>query len=134
MKKIEIEDLPGVGPKVAEKLQEVGFGDMLAIAASSANELANAADVGEITAAKIIEAARNSLDMGFDTAEKLKEKRKAVGIITTGSKNLDTLLGGGVETQALSEAYGAFGSGKSQLGFQLLECIIENAIMTTPKH
>ncbi len=120
MKKLEIEDLPGVGPKVAEKLREVGFVDLMSIAASSSGELANVADVGEITASKIIEAARNALDMGFDTAEKLKEKRKTVGVITTGSKSLDALLGGGIETQSMSEAYGAFGSGKSQLGFQLL--------------
>ncbi len=120
MKKIEIEDLPGVGPKVAEKLREVGFNDLMSIAASSSGELANAAGVGEITAAKIIEAARDSLEMGFDTAEKLKEKRKTVGVITTGSKALNDLLGGGIETQSMTEAYGAFGSGKSQLGFQLL--------------
>src|SRR3989344_5970869 len=120
MKKIEIEDLPGVGPKVAEKLREVGYNDLMTIAAASAGELADVAGVGEITAAKIIEAARDSLEMGFDTAEKLKEKRKTVGFITTGSKALDALLGGGIETQAMTEAYGAFGSGKSQLGFQLL--------------
>ncbi|MBI4167857.1 MAG: DNA repair and recombination protein RadA, partial [Candidatus Aenigmarchaeota archaeon] len=120
MKKIEIEDLPGVGPKVAEKLREVGYNDLMTIAAASAGELANVAGVGEITAAKIIEAARNSLDMGFDTADKLKEKRKNVGMLTTGSKALDDLLGGGIETQAMTEAYGGFGSGKTQLGFQLL--------------
>ncbi len=120
MKKIEIEDLPGVGPKVAEKLREVGYNDLMTIAAASAGELANVAGVGEITAAKIIEAARNSLEMGFDTAEKLKERRKNVGFLTTGSKALDGLLGGGVETQSMTEAYGGFGSGKTQLGFQLL--------------
>ncbi|MBI4176945.1 MAG: DNA repair and recombination protein RadA [Candidatus Aenigmarchaeota archaeon] len=120
MKKVEIEDLPGVGPKVAEKLREVGYNDLMTIAAASAGELADVAGVGEITAAKIIEAARDSLEMGFDTAEKLKEKRKTVGFITTGSKALDDLLGGGIETQSMTEAYGAFGSGKSQLGFQLL--------------
>ncbi len=109
MKKIEIEDLPGVGPKVAEKLREVGYNDLMTIAAASAGELSKVADVGEITAAKIIEAARNSLDMGFDTAEKLKEKRLTVGVIKTGSKALDDLLGGGIETQSMTEAYGAFG-------------------------
>ncbi|MBI3413080.1 MAG: hypothetical protein HY051_03305 [Candidatus Aenigmarchaeota archaeon] len=109
MKKIEIEDLPGVGPKVAEKLREVGYTDLMTIAAASAGELADVAGVGEITAAKIIEAARDSLEMGFDTAEKLKEKRKTVGAITTGSKALDELLGGGVETQSMTEAYGAYG-------------------------
>ena len=34
---------------------------------------------------------------------------------STGSKNLDGLLGGGIKTQALTEFAGEFGSGKSQL-------------------
>lgn len=120
MKKIELEDLPGVGPKVAEKLQEVGYADVMAVAAAAPGELAKAAEIGEITAGKIISAARDALEMGFDTAEKLQEKRKIVGKISTGAKTLDALLGGGVETQAITEAYGAYGSGKSQVGFQLL--------------
>ncbi len=109
MKKIELEDLPGVGPKVAEKLQEVGYSDVMAVAAAAPGELAKAAEIGEITAGKIISAARDALEMGFDTAEKLQEKRKIVGKITTGAKTLDALLGGGVETQAITEAYGAYG-------------------------
>ncbi len=115
-----ISDLPGVGEKTAEKLKEAGYIDFMAIAAASPSELADAADIGEATAKKIIEASRSALDMGYESAAKVFEKRKQITKITTGSKNLDELLGGGIETQAITEFYGAFGSGKSQVGFQLL--------------
>ncbi|MFH0832147.1 MAG: DNA repair and recombination protein RadA [Candidatus Aenigmatarchaeota archaeon] len=114
-----LEDLPGVGPKGAKKLKDAGFEDLMSIAAASSKELANVCEIGEATAEKIIEAARDKLDMGFKTASDFLEKRKEIGRITTGSKTLNDLLGGGVETQAITEAYGAFGSGKTQLGFQL---------------
>ena len=78
-----------------------------------------ACEIGDVTAEKIIAAARQQLDMGFKTAADMLERRKEVGRITTGSKALDGLLGGGVETQAITECFGAFGSGKSQIGFQL---------------
>ncbi|MEM7819532.1 MAG: DNA repair and recombination protein RadA [Candidatus Aenigmatarchaeota archaeon] len=116
---ISIEDLPGVGPKGAQKLKEAGYEDLISIAAASAGELSAACEIGETTAEKIIASARNMLDMGFKTAADVLEKRKEIGKIKTGSKALDDLLGGGVETQAITEAHGAFGSGKSQLGFQL---------------
>ncbi len=119
-KEVAIEDLPGVGPKGAQKLREAGYEDLMSIAAASAGELAATCEIGEATAEKIIEAARGMLDMGFKTAADVMEKRKEIGKITTGSKALDELLGGaGVETQTITEAYGSFGSGKSQLGFQL---------------
>ena len=35
--------------------------------------------------------------------------------ITTGSKNLDALLGGGIETGAITEFFGEFRTGKSQI-------------------
>lgn len=116
---LTLEDLPGVGPKGAKKLKDAGFEDLMAIAAASAKELASICEIGEATAEKIIAAARDKLDMGFKTAADVLEKRKEINKITTGSKSLDSLLGGGVETQAITEAYGAFGSGKTQLGFQL---------------
>ncbi|RLJ06173.1 MAG: DNA repair and recombination protein RadA [Candidatus Aenigmatarchaeota archaeon] len=115
----ELKNLPGVGEKTAEKLKEAGYEDLMAIAAASIGEICDAIDVGEGTAEKIIESARNAVQMGFETADSVYEKRKKIGKITTGSKNLDNLLGGGVETGAITEAHGAFGSSKSQLAFQL---------------
>ncbi|MBI2583495.1 MAG: DNA repair and recombination protein RadA [Candidatus Aenigmarchaeota archaeon] len=118
-KEITIEDLPGIGPKGAQKLRDAGFTDLMAIAAASPGELSAIAELGQGTAEKVIQAAREHLDLGFKTAVDLMERRKNIGRISTGSSNLNALLGGGVETQAITEAYGAFGSGKSQLGFQL---------------
>jgi len=118
-KEITLEDIPGIGEKIAEKLREVGYSDPMAIAVTSPGELASIAEIGEGQAAKIINAARQMLEIGFETADKILEKRTNIAKITTGSKNLDNLLGGGVETQAITESYGAFGSGKTQLGFQL---------------
>jgi DNA repair protein RadA len=116
---LTIEDLPGIGPKGAQKLREAGYVELVSIAAASSGEIAAACEIGEATAEKIIQSARQVMDMGFKTAADVMEKRKEIGKITTGSSSLDALLGGGVETQAITEAFGAFGSGKSQIGFQL---------------
>jgi DNA repair protein RadA len=111
-KEIRLEDIPGIGPKTAEKLREVGFTDPMAIAVISPSELAAIAEIGEGQAAKIIAAVREILDIGLVTADKILERKQKALRITTGSKALDNLLGGGVETQAITESYGAFGSGK----------------------
>jgi len=118
-KEIRLEDIPGIGPKTAEKLREVGFTDPMAIAVISPSELAAIAEIGEAQAAKIIAAVREILDIGLVTADKILERKQKALRITTGSKALDNLLGGGVETQAITETYGAFGSGKTQLAHQL---------------
>lgn len=115
----DLEELPGVGPKAAEKLMETGYRDFMSIAAASANDISATCDIGEATSQKIINAAREKLDMGYKTAEDLMEKRKTIKRITTGSKNLDELIGGGVETQAITEVHGGFGSSKTQLAHQL---------------
>ncbi len=115
-----VEDLPGVGPATAEKLREAGFNSVESLAVASPAELANTAEIGEATAAKIIAAARKSADVGgFETGDVILERRRHIGKLTTGSKALDDLLGGGVETQSITEMYGEFGSGKTQLAHQL---------------
>lgn len=115
----DLEELPGVGKKTAEKLKDEGYKDLMSIAASSSGEITGKTSVGESTAEKIIGAARKELDMGFETATEVVEKKEEMGKISTGSEKMDELLGGGIETQTLTEAFGAYGSGKSQLAFQL---------------
>lgn len=116
----KLTDLPGVGPAVAVKLEAAGIYDLMALAVTSPAELAEIAGVGPAVARKIIQAARKHLDLGLQTAEEYSKKRKDIAYITTGSKNLDTLLGGkGVETKSITEAFGAYGSGKTQLGLTL---------------
>lgn len=118
-KKINLEDIQGVGPKIAEKLTEMGFTDPMSIAVASPGELASILEIGAATASKIINNVREKLEMDYISADKFLEQRKRIGKISTMSKALDELLGGGVETQAITETYGPFGSGKSQIGFQL---------------
>lgn len=115
----DISELPGVGEKTVEKMKDAGYNDLMSVAAASASELAERVEMGEATASKAIQAARDAMKMGFETAEKVLKKREKIGRITTGSEELDKLLGGGVETQSILEAHGAFGSAKSQLAFQL---------------
>src|SRR5512136_1546669 len=115
-----LEDLPGVGPATAEKLREAGYNSIEAIAVASPGELGACAEVGETTASKIIAAAREAADIGgFETGDLVLERRKHVGKLTTSSKSLDDLLGGGMETQSIVEFYGEFGSGKTQVAHQL---------------
>jgi DNA repair protein RadA len=115
-----LEDLPGVGPATADKLREAGFNTIEAVAVASPGELMACAEIGESTAAKIIASARAAADIGgFETGDQILERRKNVGKISTGSKNLNDLLGGGMETQSIVELYGEFGSGKTQVAHQL---------------
>jgi DNA repair protein RadA len=55
------------------------------------------------------------IDMRFTPATTLYDKRKRIGRISTGSQNFNKLLGGGIETNAITEVYGEFGTGKTQL-------------------
>ena len=119
-KKIEIEDLPGVGEATAEKLRENGYDDLLTLAVASPKDLAEAAGIGEGIAIKIIASARKLADVGnFESGETLLKRRLEVVKLTTGSKGLDDLLGGGLESQAITEFYGEFGSGKTQIMHQI---------------
>ncbi|MBI4210430.1 MAG: DNA repair and recombination protein RadA [Candidatus Diapherotrites archaeon] len=113
-----IEDLPGIGPQAAEKLISAGYKTLENIATASAAELQEAAGLGEGTAEKAVKAARDALEIGYETAAVLAEKRKLVGRLTTGSKAVDELLNGGIETQSITEIYGKYASGKTQWCFQ----------------
>lgn len=116
----KLTDIPGIGPGIASKLEAAGVYDLMGLAVMSPPSLAELAGVGEAVARKAIQAARTMMKLGFMDGVEFSKKREDVGHISTGSKNVNNLLGGkGVETKALTEAYGAFGSGKTQLGLTL---------------
>jgi DNA repair protein RadA len=116
----DLEELPGVGPATAEKLTDNGFDDYQGIAVASPGELSNTADIGESSAADIIQAAREAADIGgFESGATVLERREQIGKLSWGVEEVDELLGGGVETQSITEVYGEFGSGKSQVTHQL---------------
>ncbi|MCS7120743.1 MAG: DNA repair and recombination protein RadA [Nitrososphaerota archaeon] len=113
-----IEDLPGVGPSLANRLRELGFRTVESLAMATVRELLQAG-ISEKKAFDIINAARSSSSLLFIRVDELLEKRQNVLRLTTGSKRLDELLGGGIETQSITEFYGEYGSGKSQIAHQL---------------
>lgn len=117
---IALEDLPGVGPTTADKLREAGYTDLMELAVASPGDVAEAAEIGTQIALHIIAEARRQAEVGsFESGTQLLERRKKLGRITTNSKALDELLGGGVETMAITEFAGEFGSGKTQLAHQI---------------
>ena len=116
----KLSDLPGIGPAAIEKLEAAGIFDLMGLAVLTPTELSQISGLGESVSRKAIQASRNMMDLGFQDGLQFAEKRKEINYITTGSKELDNLLGGkGLETKAITEAFGAYGSGKSQLGFSL---------------
>ncbi|RLI00770.1 DNA repair and recombination protein RadA [Candidatus Bathyarchaeota archaeon] len=113
-----IEDIPGLGPATVNKLKEIGFKTIESLSTATVAELVSAG-IGEQVAEKVIEAARKSRAITFVRGDELVELRRNIRKLTTGCSSLDTLLQGGIETQSLTEFYGEFGSGKSQLCHQL---------------
>ncbi len=113
-----LEDLPGVGPATAQKMREMGFHTIEALAMATAREL-EPAGISEKKALSIIEIARQNISISFIRADELLRMRKNVLRLSSGSKVIDRLLDGGIETQTITEFYGEYGSGKSQICHQL---------------
>jgi DNA repair protein RadA len=116
----DLSALEGVGPATEEKLIDAGFSTYQAIAVASSGDLADKADIGDTTAATVIASAKEMADIGgFKTGVEENERRMSMAKITTGVPDIDRMLAGGVETGAITEFYGGFGSGKSQMTHQL---------------
>ena len=113
-----MEDLPGVGPATAQKLRELGYHTVESLAMATGREL-EPAGITEKKAFNIIAAARSSMSLSFVRADELFKMRQPVLRLTSGNKGLDALLAGGLETQTITEFYGEYGSGKSQMCHQL---------------
>jgi DNA repair protein RadA len=113
-----VEEIPGVGPATAEKLKELGFHTVESLATATVKEVVPAG-IGEKQAAKIINEARNSIALTFVRADELMRMKENVLRLSTGSKALDELIGGGLESQTITEFYGEFGVGKSILCHEL---------------
>ena len=110
----ELEKLEGVGSAIAGKLRSAGITTVEAVAVTPPKEIADKAGIGFNTVLSIVDSARKLLFSDFITAEELWKKRQDMCKCSTGSSNLNKLLGGGIETQALTEFIGEFGAGKTQ--------------------
>ena len=114
-----VKKLPGVGETTLNKLIKAGFNSLESIAYTPPSIIMGESGLGEKTTAKLIKASMEKLNIGFKSAEDVWEHRKNIARITTGSQELDDLLGGGVETGSVIEFFGEFRTGKTQIMHQL---------------
>ncbi|PCN50561.1 DNA repair and recombination protein RadA [Candidatus Geothermarchaeota archaeon ex4572_27] len=118
---LDLETLEGIGPTTKQKLMSAGVYSVIDLLVYSPTYLAEVLGTSVDRVIKLQEAARKKLQQlglieeEFITADKIHERSKAVSYITTGSKHLDNLLMGGIETRAITEFYGEFGTGKTQI-------------------
>ncbi len=115
-----LSDIPGVGETTEKKLLEAGILGIEAVATLTAKQLSDIAGMTPTSARKMIAEARELCGgLRFVTAEEIEERRSKVQRISTGSKVFDELIGGGVETNIITECYGIWGSSKTQVAHQL---------------
>ncbi len=114
-----VEELPGISQNIISKLIEAGYPTIESIATASAQDLGVAAGIPLTTAQRIIKEAREALNIRFKTAAEVKKERLTVKKITTSSQALDGLLGGGIETRTMTEFFGEYGTGKTQICHQI---------------
>ena len=118
---LEIQDIEGIGPTIAKKLREAGIFSVMDLAVAAVEDLAVDINASKESAASFIMAAQkllresDVLEKEFITADTALKKRRSLLRCSTGSSMLDDLFLGGIETQAVTELYGEFGSGKSQI-------------------
>jgi len=118
---LEIKDIEGIGPTTAKKLREAGIFSVMDLAVAAVEDLAVDINASKESAASFIMAAQkllresDVLEKEFVTADTALKKRRSLLRCSTGSSMLDDLFLGGIETQAVTELYGEFGSGKSQI-------------------
>ncbi len=122
----EITSIPGVGAATAEKLTSAGYHDLLSIAVASIGSLVEATGVSESVSRKMIQYARDNLNMGFESGMAVMKKRELVTKISTGCEGFNNLLEGGFETGAICECFGEFGSGKTQVGHVLATQLLKS--------
>ncbi|KAJ1697108.1 hypothetical protein LUZ63_005620 [Rhynchospora breviuscula] len=109
----------GINAGDVKKLQDAGIYTCNGLMMHTKKSLTGIKGLSEAKVDKICEAADKIVSMGYVTGSDLLQKRKQIVKITTGSQALDELLGGGIETAALTEAFGEFRSGKTQLAHTL---------------
>lgn len=114
-----VKKLPGVGESTLKKLIGAGLSNLKAIAFVPPRIIEEESGLGSRTVAKLIKASMAKLNITPRKASELWEERKKMRLLTTGSLTLDDLLGGGLEVGSLTEIFGEYRTGKTQLCHQL---------------
>ncbi|KJH51728.1 DNA repair protein RAD51 [Dictyocaulus viviparus] len=112
---IEKLEQAGISTGDIKRLKEAGFNTVERIAYAMRSEIASVKGISEQKADKLLYEAMKLVPMGFTTAYEVHERRSELIQIRTGSSALDRLIGGGVETGHITEVFGEYRTGKSQL-------------------
>ncbi|KAG0652668.1 Meiotic recombination DMC1 [Hyphodiscus hymeniophilus] len=109
--------LHGVNAADITKLKQQGIHTIGTLVGCTSKRLLKIKGFSEIKVEKIKDAAKKLAPSasGFITASELREKRKRCIRISTGSKQLDSILNGGFQTMSICEIYGEFRCGKTQI-------------------
>ncbi|EXC13609.1 DNA repair protein RAD51-like protein [Morus notabilis] len=106
----------GIASIDVKKLKDAGLCTVESVAYSPRKDLLHIKGISEAKVDKIIEAGMPILvPLGFTSASQLHAQRLEIIQITSGSRELDKILEGGIETGSITELYGEFRSGKTQL-------------------
>ncbi|KAE9601562.1 putative ATP diphosphatase [Lupinus albus] len=105
----------GIAAIDVKKLKDAGICTVESVAYTPRKDLLQIKGISEAKVDKIIEAASKLVPMGFTSASELHAQRAEIIQITSGSIELDKVLEGGIETGSITELYGEFRSGKTQL-------------------
>ncbi|CEP12943.1 hypothetical protein [Parasitella parasitica] len=117
----EVDELQmhGIGVADITKLKTAGVCTVRGVQMMTKKALLKIKGLSETKVDKIKEAAVKSQGPGFVTAKEIAVQREKVVKISTGSKQLDVLLGGGIQTMSLTEVFGEYRTGKTQLAHTL---------------
>eukprot|EP00599_Poterioochromonas_sp_BG-1_P009593 CAMPEP_0173133636 /NCGR_PEP_ID=MMETSP1105-20130129/838_1 /TAXON_ID=2985 /ORGANISM="Ochromonas sp., Strain BG-1" /LENGTH=337 /DNA_ID=CAMNT_0014045329 /DNA_START=23 /DNA_END=1036 /DNA_ORIENTATION=- len=116
-RRIEELEQHGIAKSDIQKLKAGGFHTIESIAHTTMKKLIEVKGISEQKAQKLKDMirAQQLVSLGFQTASSRLECMKDLIMISTGSTELDNLLGGGIETGSLTEIFGEFRTGKTQL-------------------
>ena len=123
----ELEEIKGVGSTTAAKLRSAGLTTPDIVAATPIREIVSKTGMAPETAVKVSQYAREMVGVDFTTAAELFERRKGMLRCSTGSKKLNEMFCGGIETQAMTELIGEYGVGKTQI------CLMLSVMAQLPK-
>ncbi|KXA98248.1 hypothetical protein AKJ37_00855 [candidate division MSBL1 archaeon SCGC-AAA259I09] len=127
---MELKDVEGIGSSRVQKLKDEGVENVQHLATLHPTEIEKKLDVGAGKADDISNSAKRLVrkyGAKLTSARELTEERKKiVKRIPTGADDLDSAIGGGFETNAVSSIYGPSSTGKTQLVHQLVvNCVTD---------
>lgn len=105
----------GINAADLKKLKDAGFNTSQSVVFAMRKDLLSIKGLSDQKVEKIIDAARKSTDAGFMTCSQLMTRNKQRFALSTGASKLDQMLGGGVESCAITELFGEFRCGKTQI-------------------